>query len=138
MSRAAGNQAAQGRREGRCREYRRDRGRRDAPVPSRSSRNVGTSMRVVAFVRAGTWNQSSSGQVPLGGRAAGGDQLVHAGPVARAQERDRVGIAVDDALEERPPVLVGGQRGLGPSAGVVEDRGQLGVLAAVELSDLAL
>src|SRR4029079_6201528 len=57
---------------------------------------------------------------PLGG----GDQLAHGGLVAGAQQRDRVGIAVDDALEEDLAVLVGRERALRPAADLVEQHGE--------------
>ena len=48
------------------------------------------------------------------------DQLEHLGLAALARTQlDRVGVAVDDPLEELLAVLVGGQRRLGPAAGVV-------------------
>src|SRR4051794_26003601 len=50
----------------------------------------------------------------------GGDQLAHGGLVARAQERDRIGVAVDDPLEEGLAVLVGRQRALRPPARLVQ------------------
>ena len=82
--------------------------------------------------------RSGSGRRPLGGRLALRHQPLHAVAVARAQERDRVGIAVHDRLEEVAPVAEGGERRLRPSAGIVQDRRQLGVLGAVQLGDLAL
>ena len=68
----------------------------------------------------------------------GGDQVEHGGLVALAQQRDRVGVAVDDALEERLAVLVGGQRALGPAADVVEQHREPRVGLAVLLGDLGL
>src|SRR5262245_1268640 len=66
------------------------------------------------------------------------DQVAHAVHVAGAQQLDRVGLAVDDALEERLAVLVGRQRALRPAAHVVEHDRQLGVLLAEQLADLGL
>src|SRR3954464_3905236 len=66
------------------------------------------------------------------------DQVAHAVDVAGAQQLDRVGLAVDDALEERLAVLVGLERALRPAAHVVEHHGQLGVLLAEELRHLGL
>src|SRR4051794_19799086 len=72
-------------------------------------------------------------------RALGGrDDVEHRLLVAGAQQRDRVGLAVDDALEERLAVLVGRQRALGPAARVVEHDRQARVLLAEQLADLAL
>src|SRR4026208_840984 len=59
------------------------------------------------------------------------DEVDDAALVPRAQQLDRVRLAVDDALEERLAVLVGGQRRLGPAAGVVEQDGQARVGLAV-------
>src|SRR4051794_41982591 len=67
-----------------------------------------------------------------------GDQLAYGGLVARAQQGDRVGIAVDDLLEERLAVLVGGQRALGPTAHLVEQHGEAGVLLPPLVGHLAL
>src|SRR5215217_7563680 len=66
------------------------------------------------------------------------DQLAHAGLVTGAQQLHRVGLAVDDPLEERLAVLVGRQRALRPSAHLVEDHREARVLAAELLGDLAL
>src|SRR4051794_28217422 len=68
----------------------------------------------------------------------GGDQLAHAGLIAVAQQLDRVGIAVDDLLEERLAVLIGRQRALGPSSRLVQEHGQARVGLAVLLRDLGL
>src|SRR5690349_10033746 len=62
-----------------------------------------------------------------------GDEVAHRLRVARAQQLDRVGLAVDDALEEGLAVLVGGQRALRPAAHVVEHDRQLRVLLAEQL-----
>src|SRR4051812_12888433 len=64
------------------------------------------------------------------------DERAHAFLVARAQQLDRIGLAVDDALEERLAVLVGGQVALGPAARIVEQLGQARVLGAVGGGDL--
>src|SRR3954451_19345210 len=61
------------------------------------------------------------------------DQPAHAVDVALAQELDRVGVAVDDPLEERLAVLVGRQRALRPAAHVVEHDRELRVLVAEQL-----
>jgi hypothetical protein len=68
----------------------------------------------------------------------GGDELEHGGLVACAEQLDRVGIAVDDALEERLAVLVGRQRALRPAAHLVEQHRQAGVRLAELVGDLAL
>src|SRR4051795_7182734 len=68
----------------------------------------------------------------------GRDEVAHRPLVAPAQQLDGVGLAVDDALEERLAVLVGGQRALGPAARLVEQHGQARVRLAVLLGDLAL
>src|SRR5579884_4537723 len=49
------------------------------------------------------------------------DQLADALHIAGAQQLDRVGLSVDDRLEEPLAVLVGGEGGLGPAAHLVED-----------------
>src|SRR3954447_1391234 len=72
------------------------------------------------------------------GGLRGCDQVAHRLRVAGAQERDRVGLAVDDALEEVLAVLVGGQRPLGPSADVIEHDRERRVLLAEQLGDLGL
>ena len=54
------------------------------------------------------------------------------------RQRDRVGLAVDDALEELLAVLVGGQRALRPPAHVVEHDRERRVLLAEQLGDLGL
>src|SRR3954464_14389062 len=59
-----------------------------------------------------------------GGRVAAlgrDDQVAHRLGVAGLEQRDRVGIAVDDALEEVLAVLVGRQRRLRPAAGLVQE-----------------
>src|SRR4051795_1903646 len=66
------------------------------------------------------------------------DELAHAVHVAVAQQLDGVGLAVDDALEERLAVLVGGQRALRPAPHVVEHDRQLRVLLAEQFRHLAL
>src|SRR4051795_10072953 len=58
------------------------------------------------------WVRPLTGSRRDGRGARGGDQVAHALHVAGPQEGDRVGLAVDDALEERLAVLVGGQRAL--------------------------
>ena len=55
-----------------------------------------------------------------------------------ADQLDRVGVAVDDPLEEVLAVVVGGERALGPAAHVVQDHGELGVGLAELVGDLAL
>src|SRR5215210_3515654 len=54
------------------------------------------------------------------GPLRGADQIADRVDVAVAQEGHRIGLAVDDRLEELLAVLVGGQRALRPAAGVVE------------------
>src|SRR3954447_23199947 len=66
------------------------------------------------------------------------DELAHAAHVAVAQQLDGVGLAVDDALEERLALLVGGQGALRPAAHVVEHDRQLRVLLAEQLGHLRL
>src|SRR4051812_38699455 len=66
------------------------------------------------------------------------DHVEDGGLVAGAQQRDRVRVAVDDRLEELLAVLIGGQRGLGPAADVVEQDRQARVLLAELRGDLAL
>src|SRR3954447_5063367 len=66
------------------------------------------------------------------------DELAHAVHVAVAQQLDGVGLAVDDALEERLAILVGGQGALRPAAHVVEHDRQLRVLLAEQLGHLRL
>src|SRR3954451_23059665 len=73
-----------------------------------------------------------------GGGLRGGDQVANCLRVARTQQRDRVGLAVDDALEELLAVLVRRQRALRPAAHVVEHHGERGVLLAEQLGDLGL
>src|SRR3954454_5012074 len=66
------------------------------------------------------------------------DELAHAVHVAVAQQLDGVGLAVDDALEERLAILIGRQRALGPAAHVVEHDRQLRVLLTEQLGHLRL
>src|SRR3954464_3790771 len=55
------------------------------------------------------------------------DQLLDLVLAPFVDQLDRVGIAVDDPLEELLAVLVGGERPLRPAAVVVEDHRQAGV-----------
>ena len=57
---------------------------------------------------------------------------------AVAQQLDRVGTAVDDALEERLAVLIGRQRALRPRARLVQQQGEPRIRFAELLGDLAL
>src|SRR4051794_32412243 len=66
------------------------------------------------------------------------DELAHVLLASGADQFDRIGIAVNDALEELLAVLVGGQRRLRPPAGVVEDHGEAGVWLTVGFADLPL
>src|SRR3712207_2836117 len=70
----------------------------------------------------------------LGGR----DDVAHRLLVTGAQELDRVGVAVDDPLEEGLAVLVGREVALGPAARLVEQHRQARVRLPVGLGDLAL
>src|SRR4051812_30822149 len=66
------------------------------------------------------------------------DKLADAGLVPRAQQLDRVRVAVDDLLEERLAVLVGRERALRPAAHLVEEDRQAGIGLAVLGGDLRL
>src|SRR3954451_21408736 len=70
------------------------------------------------------------------GRLDGCDQVAYGLFVALAEELDRIGLAVDDRLEEFLAVVVGGQRPLGPAAHLVEQLGQPRVGLAVLVGDL--
>src|SRR3954452_8286693 len=87
-----------------------------------------------------TWVSSDISRALRGAgrRLRGRDQVAHGRRIAGAQQRDRVGVAVDDPLEEALAVLVRGQRALRPAAHVVEHDGERGVLLAEQLGDLGL
>ena len=55
-----------------------------------------------------------------------------------ADQLDRIGIAVDDLLEEGLAVLIGRQRRLGPAPGFVEQNREPRVGLAEAVGDLAL
>src|ERR687898_2352683 len=65
------------------------------------------------------------------------DQGPHLLLVAAAQQLDRVGLPVDDRLEELLAVPVGGKGGLRPPAFLVEQHRQARVWLAEALGDLA-
>src|SRR3954469_12210703 len=55
-----------------------------------------------------------------------------------ADQLDRIGVAVDDVLEELLAVLISRQRRLRPAAGVVQHYGQARVRLPICVCDLAL
>src|SRR3954471_8671351 len=68
----------------------------------------------------------------------GQDEVTDVLLAALAKQLHRIGVAVDDRLEEDLAILVGGQRALGPAAHLVEQLREPRVGLAVLLRDLAL